>query len=156
MASLVIDMSKVFEGYIRAVLRSGLAGFDLQALDGNSMGPGFGGKLLFDGTPSEEANPDVVIRPKSSEATRLVADAKYKPVTAASDRDDINQVIVYGASYRCPRVVLVHPCPIGRSSGLRQLGTIGTLQVYQYMLELGAADLASEERQFVEAIAALS
>src|SRR5207249_9827274 len=66
MASLVIDLDRVFEDYVREVLVNGLEPNDWQVLNGNHLGVGFGGKLLFDSEPSEEANPDVVIRAKGS------------------------------------------------------------------------------------------
>lgn len=149
LASLVIDMDRVFEAYVRETLRRGLVEFGAQVLDGNRQGPGFGGKLLFDAQPSEQASPDIVVQALGAIAASAILDAKYKPVTGFSGRSDINQAIAYGLSYRCNEVVLVHPCPRDTPKGITLLGSIGALRVHQYRIDLAAADLAAEEASFV-------
>lgn len=153
LSSLILNMNDVFEGYLRSVLRTYSQDEHWlgRVLDGNSAG----GKLLFDKRPSVPANPDIVIALSGRRAQRvpLLLDAKYKPAPETPGREDLNQVIVYGASYRTPKVVLVYPR--GRSSGkpgLRQLGSIGAITVYQYSFDLGARELREEEEAFAHSV----
>ena len=151
--SLVIDMNRVVEGYLRTVLqmrRASLGGLDV--LDGN----GDGSKSLFDHPPSEPATPDVVVWDRERRSYPLVIDVKNVPVSDASDRGAIEQVVTYAASYRCNDVVLVHPRSHGQVlHGVRTLGTLGRLRVHQYLFDLGAEDLEAEEGAFARALGGL-
>jgi hypothetical protein len=83
---------------------------------------------------------------------------KYKPAGDVPSRDDLNQTIAYAASYRCDRVIVAQPRShdSGPLSGLRILGTIGGLTVYQYVFDLAASDLPEEEIRFTNEVATLA
>jgi 5-methylcytosine-specific restriction enzyme subunit McrC len=149
--SLLLDMNRLFEHYIRNALGARLGEIgSLRAEDGNSIGEGFGGKLFFDEPPSEPAAPDIVVKGAAGPPVAII-DVKYKPVSGDPDRDDLNQVIAYGASYATPSVCVVQPSRKG-SSGLRRLGTIGGLSVFQYEFDLATPDLEQQELQLAKAI----
>lgn len=155
LSSLVLNMNVVFEAYLRSVLRTEAAkvGWNGRVLDGNKHE---GAKLLFDASSTTVvANPDIVVAVGERRRRRvpLLIDAKYKPLVADPEREDLNQVISYGLSYRAENVVLVHPR--GRASmqaGLRLLGTVRPVTVHVYTFDLGAVDLAAEERRFAQAM----
>jgi 5-methylcytosine-specific restriction enzyme subunit McrC len=153
MPSVAIEMDKVFERYIRAVLDTGLAPFrpSLSVLDGNTQGA----KPLFDAPPSEDATPDIVFE-LADESTPVVLDVKYKPAKSGPDRTDLNQVIAYGASYRSEAVVVVQPrADNSPRHGLVHLGDIEALSAYQYVVDLDA-ELEVEEREMVAALGELA
>jgi 5-methylcytosine-specific restriction enzyme subunit McrC len=143
--SIVLDMDKVFEGYLRNLLREEAvhAGRDEKVLDGNTDAK----KPLFDRPPSEPATPDIVFRGEEG-GCPLIIEVKNVPVKNASKRSALEQAITYAASYRCETVVLAHPCSSSQESGLRIQGRIGGLAVHQFIFDLGATDLAKEEEQF--------
>lgn len=151
MPSIVIEMHKVFESYVRNVLAAGLADDPaLTVLNGNAEGK----KLLYDAAPSEDATPDVVL--ERAGAPVVVLDVKYKPAEKKPGRDDLNQVITYGVSYRANAVVVVQPrADGGQRHGLIHLGDIDGRAVYQYVLDL-SGDLAAEEAALVEAARGLA
>ncbi len=152
--SLVVDMSTVFEAYIREVLIT--ASRDnhgaVRVLDGNKRSPEGGLGYLFDDGVGVVATPDVVFRKAAVGHVEhpLLLEIKYKPADAKPDRGDLNQAITYAVSYRCPHVVLVQPRAERSTtqSGIHQLGTIRGIQVSQYIYDL-AADLEVEEAKLV-------
>ncbi len=158
LATLLLSLQEIFEVYLREVLKSSFRTLNptLEVLDGNKAGAGGGRKPLFDGEPSDFATPDIVVRDAgrrgSSEAYPVIVDVKYKKITSRPDRNDVNQVIAYGASYRAPKVVLVHPLAEGARHGLLPLGRIGPLAIYDYGFDLAAGELAEEERVFSESM----
>jgi 5-methylcytosine-specific restriction enzyme subunit McrC len=144
--SLVLDMNKIFESYVRNTLQveEAKVNLEVEILDGNTAGK----KLLFDDPPSEDATPDIVYRDGDGRWP-LVIEVKNVPVEGGSSRAAIEQVITYAATYRCSCVVLAHPRGTHQTwSGLRLQGNIGELAVYQYGFDLGAEDLESQEREF--------
>lgn len=145
-------MHQVFENYVRNVLarETQANGWPLQVLDGNERP---GRKLLFDQGPSEWATPDIVVRREGVDPpVPALLEVKYKPESGAPDRGDLNQAITYAASYRCPNVVLVQPQGGSSAAGMKRLGTLDDIAVYQYVLDLGANDLAEEESRFGQAV----
>jgi 5-methylcytosine-specific restriction enzyme subunit McrC len=151
--SMVLNMDEIFEGYLRNVLKAKGSGSaqEIEILDGNTTGQ----KPLFDEPPSEKATPDIVCRDARGDWP-LVIEVKNVPVNGSSSRGAIEQVVTYAATYRCSRVVLVHPRGLGQAdSGLRLQGRIGELKVYQYVFDLKAASLAIEEQKFGEAMVGL-
>jgi len=155
LSSIVLSLQDVFEAYLRNVLRRAARAdrWDALVLDGNSDGA----KLLFDEGGKIAANPDIVVAPlEKRRETSVLIDAKYKPYLSDPDRDDINQVVTYGFSYRARNVVLVSPKPANRGSvGLRKIGTIKPLAVYQYVFDLGSTDLEDQEVRFAAAVASV-
>jgi 5-methylcytosine-specific restriction endonuclease McrBC regulatory subunit McrC len=148
--SLLLDMDVLFEDYVREVLRRQLHQLPgaYRAWDGNQAPPAGGQKMLFDEQPSESASPDVVIRSESDQSPVVIVEVKYKPLGKTPQRDDINQVIAYGASYRARAVVLAQPTKDSAEAGLHRLGTLGPLSVYSYGVDLGAQHLADVETAF--------
>lgn len=152
--SLVLNMNRVFEAYLRNVLRAAARDDDwrVRVLDGNYEGK----KLLFDEQPSVDATPDIVFRDLGSEGTPLVIEVKNIPTQGQSKRDAIEQAVTYAASYRCKHVVLAHPRAHGQSfSGLRVQGRLGTIAVYQYVFDLAAESLDKEEARLSQTVSAL-
>lgn len=166
--SLLIRMDVVFEDYLREALSIQLASVNSEVLvlDGNKpVGPAQGAKKrYFDESPdyplSEWATPDIMIAKKKGSKSAidpqyLVAmDVKYKP-KAKPERDDLNQVISYAASYKVSTGVLVMPCVEGESSGLTLIGRMGAIEIYHYAFDLSASDLQVEETLFAQHIATL-
>jgi len=155
---LLLKMDDVFESYIRSVLRRNEPFVDgqLRILDGNLDE---GRKLLFDEEPSSHAQPDIVVSNRALPSGRafIVADVKYKPASGPRpNRSDLNQVITYGATYRAPRALVIQPRGSeSRHVGLKFLGRISELQIYQFVFDLSADDLPQEEQRFAEAVASL-
>jgi len=149
MPSLVVSMEDVFEVYVREVISSGFDDrrAEWAVKDGNTDGA----KPLYDQLRSTPANPDVVIESATGRVP-MVLDAKYKPAASKPDRDDLNQVLAYAVSYRAPAAVIVQPkADDGERVGLIELGSIGRLTVYQYVVNLDASDLVAEEAALVDA-----
>jgi len=162
MPSLLINMEKVFEAYLRNVLRLRLPALasSVQVLDGTRGGSEGAKKLLFDKVPSPDAEPDIVIRhptpPDETPSTAVILDVKYKKLSGLPDRADINQVVTYAVSYRSPSVVLIHPWTLKNTHGLRRIGVMDQIELYQYAFNLGADDLDAEEMTFSSAMAGIS
>lgn len=159
--SVLVDMSDVFERYLRHVLQlmSIEQGWNASVLDGNQLQPAGGGKPLFDTGAGDRAAPDIVLREGSGKGATaaVIVDAKYKPARGGPARDDINQAITYAVSYRAPAAVIVQPrdaAPSERNSGMRLHGSVAGIEVYQYVFDL-AADLSGEERRFSEGVRSL-
>lgn len=156
--SILVDMSAVFEIYLRRVLSNGLASDRrLEVLDGNRAGAG-GAKLpLFSdvraGAKNPPATPDIVVTLDGKAA--LVIDAKYKPAPDLPDRSDVNQVVTYGARYGTVPVMVLHAGrPNGRGSA-EYCGSVGDFKVFNGMFDLSAISIHEEEAAFVEAVRAV-
>lgn len=156
--SLVVDMGAVFESYLRRLLqaRFALAGWHGDILDGNLQPPDGGGGALLHNGEYIKASPDIVFR--TAGRYPVLVEVKYKAATGLPPRTDLNQAISYGISYQCNSVVIAQPQSAApyAFSGLRRLGTIGTLTVYQYALDLAADDPGPVEERFVTELAALT
>lgn len=151
--SLILNMNKVFEAYLRNVLGRYARenAWSPRVLDGNADGK----KPLFDEEPSADATPDIVLRGPDG-GHPAVIEVKNVPVEGPSKRESIEQAVTYGVSYRCQHVVLAHPRGVsGPDPGLRLLGRMAELRLYQYIFDLDADDLASEDDRFGEAIGTL-
>lgn len=155
MISLLLNMDKVFEDYLRTALAKGMSALNprVRVLDGNKTRANGDGakKLYFDAKPSEWATPDIVLAQEvgadSAPENLAVLEVKYKPKKAPT-REDLNQVVAYAASYRVSVGVLLMPCAPGESSGLSLLGHMGNLRIYRYAFSLSAEHLAAEESLF--------
>ena len=139
--SLLLDMSDLFESYVRSVLQQHSAenGWAWQVLNGNAEGS----RPLYKGQTLVKATPDIVIQDPDS-AKSVVMEIKYIPVADRSLRDAVNQAVTYAACYETDRAILVHPCDNSQTSGMRKIGDVGQIQVFQYLYNLGNADLATE------------
>ena len=152
--SMIFDFDQIFEKYVRLILRERIekARPEYEVLDGNLGAPAGARKPLFDDEPTKHpAKPDAVVRHRETGLNPLLLEAKYKPEDDPS-REDIEQVIAYGFSYRSPNVVLVHPKRKGGIPGLHNIGTIEGCTFYHYIIDLAAEDPGAEEGHFALAM----
>jgi 5-methylcytosine-specific restriction enzyme subunit McrC len=156
---ILIDMAKVFEDALRRVLVDGLADDPrITVRDGNLSTEAGGAKVgLYDavlpGITMPHATPDIVIEVSGTPV--LIIDAKYKPAPKMPDRNDVGQVVVYGARYGAKKVMLLHAeRPFDRPY-LERAGAIGEYEVLNGMINLSAFSVEAEEAGFVQAIRAL-
>lgn len=167
LTSMVVNLEKVFEEYLRLVLAGRLddARIGIRVLDGNDTGFGGGAKRLFDIKNQDEigkkrnATPDIVLRrsdaDESSARHPAILDVKYKIFEPGADRDDIDQVVTYGASYGAPNLVIAHPHHKKSKHGLQTVGRIGSMALYQYAFDLSADRLDEEEEAFASSVGSL-
>lgn len=156
--SMVLDMSDVFEAYLRNLLTQSAATnkWPVAVLDGNRKTGGARKPLLDEGS-TVEATPDIVFADgHSSTAFPLVVEVKYKP--GELQRDDLNQVISYGVSYKSPHVVVAQPKGHsgGKRPGLHPFGRVNDLSIHHYVFDLDATDLIAEENRFATEMLTLS
>lgn len=149
--SLVLSMPDLFESYVRRVLQlyASTNSWAWQVLDGNAEGS----RSLYRGQAAVAATPDIVVQGKGDHES-LVLEVKYIPVSDRSPREAVNQAVTYAACYETNRVVLVHPRGRDHPSGMRELGFVGEVQVFQYRYDLGG-DLDLEAERFGRAVAEL-
>lgn len=164
LASLAVNLEDAFEEYLRIVLASGLRDClpDLRVLDGNLTGQVGGAKNLFDIDSSDDlgaespATPDIILRRSSSDGSGvehpMVLDIKYKVYKPRAERGDVNQVVTYAASYGAPVAVIAHPHQEKSKRGLRVVGRLGNITLYQYGFDLSANRLDAEEEAFVSSM----
>lgn len=152
--SMLIDLQDAFEAYLRNCLSQELtaAGSLLRVLDGNQSKPSGGKKDLFDEDGSRPATPDIVICLTDQPGASVIIEVKYK---GRPSRDDLNQAIAYGTSYRCRSVILAHAREQGSDPHLQLEGTIGSMKLYRYAYDL-AGDLEAEEKIFSNNVARLA
>lgn len=141
--SFLIDMESLFEQYVLRVLAQDLAGYEVVGAN-ESMKP------LFEDKEAPLANPDLVIFRNA--APLCVGDAKYK---LRYTREDLNQVISYAVSYGVKVAILFLPALSTNDVGLRQVGTIKGIRIYQYTLWLGSDRLSQSAQQMASAVAAV-
>jgi 5-methylcytosine-specific restriction enzyme subunit McrC len=139
--SFLIDMESLFEEYILRVLHQHLSGFRVASAREAA-------KPLFDNALIPAANPDVAIY-NSQGAAVAVGDVKYKP---RYSREDLNQVISYALSYGVDITVLFLPSLTADEAGLRKVGDIKGINVYESRLWLGSVDLAGEAHRMTAAL----
>lgn len=156
--SIIIDMAKVFEAYTRRVLADYFnRSHNIAVRDGNNAAPAGAKTVLFDpvepGVKNAPVTPDIVIEVDGS--PRLIIDAKYKPTPKQPERDDVNQVILYGARYGTSRVMLLHAGRMAVEPPVSLLGKVGPYEVYNARIDLNAANIENEERLFTTEIAAV-
>ncbi len=162
MSSLIIDMSVVFEKYIRNVLTDSLNDNNLSVRDGNISHEASGGArpLFIDEAHSQSQNkkqlatPDIVVFNNNvlDPKPYLVIDAKYKIVASTAEREDINQIVTYAVAYGVDKALLIMPAHPGIIGGLHILGRVGTVQVYQFNFDLSAEDVSGVESEWVTAV----
>jgi len=143
--SLLVDLEATFEAYTRGVLKRGLR--NVVVRDGNYEGA----KALFDNRAKPLAAPDIVICEKSGRA-RIVVEVKYK---SKENRNDINQVLTYALCYRAECALVLLPAESGGEPGLVEVGTVNSVEVYRYRVNLASGDLREEEERLCDAVRAL-
>ena len=150
-SSFVIDLSDVFERYLRQALRNSVAARQkgLQILDGNEEGL----RSLYCDKRKPAAKPDMVVI--AEDGAKLIVEAKYKAAIKEVDR---YQVIAHGVAFGAKACVLCIPGSDGNRVGLELEGHVGhnsPLPIYVYRFPLFSGDLAEDERRFAEAVTQL-
>ncbi|BEV53241.1 MULTISPECIES: 5-methylcytosine restriction system specificity protein McrC [Burkholderia cepacia complex] len=153
--SLLLDLDVAFEAYVRHVLiQLNQSTQHLRVFDGNIGGDeGRRKKLLnLSALPSQiaqtvTATPDIVIEMHKPPrlTSNIVLDMKYKNKKTIADREDLNQLISYAASYASCAGVFVFPSRDMNQRGLQCLGTVANIPIFQYFINLGTANIAEEE-----------
>ena len=105
---------------------------------------------LAKGAANSAVTPDIVIM--TDGVTKIIIDAKYKPLKGLPDRADLNQVITYGARYNSPMVMLLHASRKSGESFTQLIGKVGDIDVLVGSINLNAADMKEEEIGFLAAI----
>lgn len=149
-ASILIDMESVFEAYVRHFLeQADLSGCSV--MDGNQGKPVGAASNVFHSVPegmhNPLATPDTVIM--AGDRAELIIENKYKICGNHPERGDLNQAIVYGATYRCSKVVLTYPAYQSGAS-LTLLGTIAGISVYKGLVSLSQPDMKVAEAEFTD------
>lgn len=153
--SILIDLAKVYEDYIRRLLSVRLGVTQSIVVKDGNIGGDMGAMVkLFDAVPMGQKNPkvtpDIVV--EVDDDIRLVIDAKHKPAPGLPDRDDVNQVVLYGARYDCERVMILHSeRPNGRAH-VENCGKVGKFTVFNAMIDLAADEIEAEEDTFARAV----
>lgn len=170
MDTLFIDMSDLFERYVRTVLGTTLD-LPFEVKNGNKIKPTI--SLFEDGynslsestraicsndqksTKGNRVAPDIII--ERNNTIVLTPDVKYKPIKGAfsAKREDIEQSITYAQRLRLSTALTIHPCAEPSQKGLHYSGRIGTIQVFCYCMNLGTKDLPKEERDLANSIRTL-
>jgi 5-methylcytosine-specific restriction enzyme subunit McrC len=157
LASLIWNLEASFESYLRAILKNLLKGTPFFVIDSSSSTKS-GAKPLFDtGEPTylrsgKFVTPDITIASMEEGSQKYVTliEVKYKDISDI--KDEINQVLTYAISYRCPNVVLAHPKIGDQATGLLLGGKIDNITLYHYVFDLAADDLDKEEKKFADAM----
>lgn len=152
---VLVDMADIFESYAREVLKQELAAVTaFKVLDGNIAGEDGAKRDLFSrfdiGGLNPAATPDIVV--EADGKILAVIDVKYKPARKIPDRSEINQIMCYGSSYGCDKVMILYPQPIKDQASVCSIGMVGAIQVFRASLDLKAADLKAEEKSFANAV----
>lgn len=158
MPSILIDMADVFEGYVRRLLCDGIQTDGVHVVkDGNKGAPvGASTPLYTDFTArgtNPKATPDIVVL--RGTAVPIVLDAKYKPAPNLPDRSEVAQVVVYGAVYNCPKVMLLYADRKEGRGHVERIGRVGRHEMFVGRIDLGAKDIEAEEESFVSNVRAL-
>jgi 5-methylcytosine-specific restriction enzyme subunit McrC len=154
--SFLINMEDVFEDYVRAVLRSSPFLHSLDVLDGNDKPPRGAASEIFETAGSlgnHETKPDLVFRHEGG--LICVGDVKYKPCLKQPDRNNLEQVLVYGLAYGAPKTLLVYPCAEGQETSVQFLGTVRGIDCFKATMQLMNENLDEEEAHFCELVGGL-
>ncbi len=153
--SLLLDLDAAFEGYIRFVLQDlNTSTSYIRVFDGNISAEVGRKKVLLSPSDLESqiekpiyATPDVVVEKYSVPRvpSNIVLDMKYKDTKAVADRNDLNQLIAYAASYSSEAGIFIFPSRSVEQKGLQCLGLIAGIPIYQYFINLGAVNILEEE-----------
>lgn len=99
--SLVLDMSVIFEDFVRTALREALAVPDSRFPDGDSCP-----RLTLDRRGRIRLKPDLSLW--SGGRCTFVGDVKYKRDTGPGRNDDLYQLLAYATATRLPEATLVY------------------------------------------------
>lgn len=170
--SLLVKTEDLFEQFIRLSLRRALLGHPGVQVEGGNAEPWK--RALYTGVPDDvlgrlpphqlasagapksgpTATPDIVFATPDG-SFPLVADVKYTKVHTYADRDELEQVLLYGVRYSSPAVLTIHPRRPDTVGGLVISGRVGDILVAQYRVDLAADDLDAEMVTMGETLAEL-
>ncbi|MGI8586852.1 MAG: McrC family protein [Chloroflexia bacterium] len=140
-ASFLVDMPRLFESFVTARLRAGLAAHGLRVVAQHYD--------YLDEARQVGIRPDVLVYPAGGAEPVLVVDAKYRRIGPDATGDlsrDLYQVSAYLDRYGLRRGVLVYP-QFEEATGT-ELKLRGTpKQLHLYTLNLAAPTLPELERQ---------
>ena len=143
--SLIVDLSKVFEAYIRTLLAERAEARGWRIVDGNLKPFWF-----FAGDNVYNVHPDIVVM-KDGKPLALL-DAKYKPDPKEGDRYEVlsfmDTVGVVRGGFVCPQ----RPGTVSRFMGQTTAGK----QLSLLRFDLAASDIEVEATRFVENVAKLA
>ncbi|MCO7518854.1 MULTISPECIES: McrC family protein [unclassified Pseudomonas] len=149
--SLILNLAEAFEWYALEVLRSAYRyRNDIQVLDGNKGGADGGKKALLVPPPQVKnpimATPDIVLKSvQTSGDSTIVIDVKYKSIEKLPDRDDLNQIISYAASYSASHGILIFPANDKNPSGINLIGELPGVRFYALFIDLNNSRIEEEE-----------
>lgn len=146
MASFILNFEDVFESYLRQALAKALwnsSRGSFAVLNGNDKA---NSRPVFDDAASPSAQPDIIIRRGDC---CVLAEIKYKDST---NRENLNQLIGYTASYRAKAGILVHLAPKGQSSGIKRVGRIEETEYFTFPFNLSSDHLQAEEAVLARAV----
>jgi 5-methylcytosine-specific restriction enzyme subunit McrC len=125
--AFVFDMNVVFEGFIAGFLNRHRAAALPPELQPCTLAAQAHGRQLHlarsEGQPLFRLKPDLLFH--EGNATRLIADTKYKRLDSADRKlgisgADFYQMFAYAQRYDCPRIVLVYPQSAEMSDPVRR------------------------------------
>lgn len=141
--SMIVDISAVFEGYVRTVISESASGHDLVVIDGNR----FPRPFFASGDAVYQVKPDILI--ERAGQVRAVFEVKYKPKISVQDRYELLSFMeatgAKHAAFVCPKSA------DGDSS--KYLGTTpGGKSMAIIRVDLAASAMAAEEDKMVASI----
>jgi hypothetical protein len=142
--SMIIDVSRVFEAYVRTVLIERAEGRGWRIVDGNLKPYSF-----FAGDNTYSVHPDIVVM-KDRKPVALV-DVKYKLDPKESDR---YEVLSFMDTVGVPRGGFVCPQRPGAASRFMGRTTVGK-ELSLLRFDLAAKDIEAEADRFIENVARL-
>jgi 5-methylcytosine-specific restriction enzyme subunit McrC len=151
MPSLAFDMDKVFEGYVRNVIKLAAASEGWGVTVHNADTEKIAQLPLFDTKTKRMATPDVVLLRRGN-VPALIGEIKNVPRSGEPERGAIEQAVTYALRYRTRQVVIFTPCREEQSSLLEELGTIDSIRVLHCRVDLSAKDLIAEEAKLTAGI----
>lgn len=92
------------------------------------------------------ATPDIVLKSvQTSDNSTIVIDVKYKSIEKLPDRDDLNQIISYAASYSASHGILIFPANDKNPSGINLIGELPGVRFYALFIDLNNSHIEEEE-----------
>ena len=143
--SMIVDVSAVFEGYIRRVLEDHAIQTGIRVKDGNDVA---NRPFFFSDQPQEDGmKPDIIVERSGSVAA--IIDVKYKRSVNEHDRYELLSFMeATGAkegAFVCPKIDL-------NSASTRLGSTLGGRRMSIIRFDLSAPDIAAEESKLVKSV----
>ena len=141
--SMIVDVSAVFENYVRAVISESASGQGLVVKDGNSLPCPF----FASSDTAYKVKPDIIVE-KAGQVSAIF-DVKYKPKVSEQDRYELLSFMeatgVRHAAFICPKATDRDASKyLGTTLGGKSMGVI--------RVDLAAAAMASEEDKMAASV----